>query len=116
MSLAEEYVRVIDNTHFEVDRKLVEKLQGNPALGGARFRPMVKDGKMQGVRVYALRSSGLAHSMGLRNGDTLVAANGVKLQSYEAGLELMGQLKSKDHWSVEIQRRGKPLTLNVDLK
>lgn len=115
-SLAEEYVRVIDSTHYEVDRKLIEKLQGNPMLGGARARPVVKDGKMDGVRLYAVRSTGLAHAMGLRNGDTLLAANGVKLKSYEAGLELMGQLKGRDHWSVDIQRRGKPITLTVDLQ
>jgi type II secretion system protein C len=115
-SLAEEYVRVIDSTHYEVDRKLIDKLKGNPLLGGAKARPVVKDGKMNGVRLYALRSTGLAHAMGLRNGDTLLAANGVKLKSYEAGLELMGQLQSRDHWSVDIERRGKPVTLTVDLQ
>ncbi len=115
-SLAQEYVRVIDSTHYEVDRKLIDKLQGNPMLGGARARPVVKEGKMDGVRLYAVRPSGLAHAMGLRNGDTLVAANGVKLKSYEAGLELMGQLKSRDSWSVDIQRRGKAMTLTIDLQ
>ena len=71
---------------------------------------------MQGVKLFAVRSAGLAHAMGLRNGDTLVAANGVKLQSMEAGLELLGQLKVKDHWSFDIQRRGKPVTLQVDFQ
>ena len=43
---------------------------------------------MVGVRLSAVRSKGLAHSMGLRNGDTVLAANGVKLKSLEAGREL----------------------------
>jgi general secretion pathway protein C len=115
-SVAAEFVRAVDDTHFEVDRKLIETLQGDPKLAGARARPVAKNGKMQGVRLFAVRSSGLAHAMGLRNGDTLVAANGVKLQSMEAGLELLGQLKVKDHWSLDIQRRGKPITLQVDFE
>jgi general secretion pathway protein C len=115
-ALAEEYVRVIDATHFEVDRKLVETLKGDPKQAGAMARPVVKEGKMQGVRLFAVRSSGLAHAMGLRNGDTLMAANGVKLESYEAALELMGRLQTKDHWSVDIERRGGPLTLSIDLQ
>lgn len=115
-SLATEYVRSVDPTHFEVDRKLIRKLQDNPALGGARARPISKDGHMDGVRMYGVRSNGLAHSVGLRNGDIIVAANGVKLQSMEAALELMGQLKTKDHWSIEITRANKPVTLQVDLQ
>jgi type II secretory pathway component PulC len=107
---------VIDATHFEVDRKLVETLKGDPKQAGAMARPVVKEGKMQGVRLFAVRSSGLAHAMGLRNGDTLMAANGVKLESYEAALELMGRLQTKDHWSVDIERRGGPLTLSIDLQ
>lgn len=115
-SLAEQYVRVLDETHFEVDRDLVGKLKGDPRLAGAQARPIAKDGRMAGVRLFAVRPNGLARAMGLRNGDTLVAANGVKLDSLEAALELMGQLHQKDHWSIDIERGGKPVQLQVDLK
>ena len=116
LSLADEYVRAVSDTHFEVDRKLVAKLQGNPLLGGARAQPVNADGKMRGVRLFAVRSKGLASSMGLESGDTILAANGVKLDSLESGLELMGQIKTKDHWNIEIERDGKPVQLQVDLQ
>ena len=115
-SLVEEYVRVVNETHFEVDRDLVGKLKSDPRLAGAHARPITKNGQMAGVRLFAVRPSGLAQSMGLRNGDTVVAANGVKLESLEAALELMGQIHQKDHWSIDIERGGVPVQLQVDLK
>ena len=115
-ALASEYVRSISDTHFEVDRGLIGKLQSSPHLAGARALPVHKDGAMTGVRLSAVRNKGLAYSMGLRSGDTVLAANGVKLSSLEAGLELMGQLATRDHWSIEIERKGKPIQLQVDLQ
>lgn len=115
-ALASEYVRSISDTHFEVDRDLIGKLQSSPKLAGARAMPIHKNGSMVGVRLSGVRSKGLAYSMGLRNGDRVLAANGVKLKSLEASLELLGQLKSRDHWSIEIERRGKSIQLQVDLQ
>ena len=115
-ALASEYVRSISDTHFEVDRDLISKLQSSPHLAGARAMPVHKDGAMTGVRLSAVRNKGLAYSLGLRSGDTVLAANGVKLSSLEAGLELMGQLSTRDHWNIEIERKGKPIQLQVDLQ
>ncbi len=115
-AFADAFVRAISDTHFEVDRELIGKVRGNPKLAGARAFPQHNNGVMTGVRVSAVQRKGLAHSMGLRNGDTIRAANGVKLTSIEAGLELMGQLATRDHWSFTVERRGKPMQLVIDLQ
>ncbi len=115
-SLVESYVRIVDETHFEIDRDLVAKLKGDARLAGAMARAASQNGAMTGIRLFAVKPSGLAHAMGLRNGDTLVAANGIKLSSLEASLELLGQLQQRDHWSFDIERRGKALQLQVELK
>lgn len=115
-TIADEYVRVVDATHVQVDRALVAKIQGNPGLAGARFRPMNKDGRLNGVKLYAVRNGSVAHKLGLRNGDAVLEVNSVRLNSMEAGLELMGELHTRDHWSFEILRRGKPVSLSVELQ
>lgn len=114
--LATEYVRSISDTHFEVDRDLIRKLQSSPHLAGARAMPLHKNGAMVGMRLSAVRTKGLAYSMGLRSGDRVLGANGVALKSLEAGLELMGQLGTRDHWNIQIERAGKPIQLQVDLQ
>lgn len=115
-SLVDEYVRAISETHYQVDRDLIGKLRANPRLAGARALPIYKEGAMVGVRLSGVRTNGLAHGMGLRSGDKVLAANGVKLSSLEAGLELLGQLPTRDHWNIAIERRGKPVQLQVDLQ
>lgn len=115
-SLASEYVRAIGETHYEVDRDLIRKLRQNPRLAGARALPLHSKGAMIGVRLSGVRTNGLAYGMGLRSGDRVLSANGVKLSSLEAGLELLGQLATRDHWSLEIERKGEPVQLQVDLQ
>lgn len=115
-ALVAEYVRAISDTQFEVDRDLISKVRANPRLAGANARPFHRDGAMVGVQVSSVRKGGLAHGMGLRSGDRILAANGVKLTSAEAGLELLGQLGVRDHWSFEVERKGSLVQLVVDLR
>jgi general secretion pathway protein C len=114
--LVEEYVRSTGKGTFEVDRRLIGELRGNPMLAGARATPVVSGGQVQGFKLYGVRSGSLAHSLGVRNGDQISKVNGTRLTSLDAVVATMGRLADDDHWSIELTRRGKPVELRYRLR
>ncbi|TMQ20542.1 MAG: hypothetical protein E6J91_03790 [Deltaproteobacteria bacterium] len=106
-------IRQIDETHYELKHSLVEKVLLNPMAmaKGARVVPSMKNGKPDGVKLYAIRpSSGFAR-LGLANGDTVVSVNKLRLDSADQALEIYTQLREAKRIDVEVVRRGKSLTL-----
>ena len=111
-------VRKVDDSTFEVDRALVEKVLSNPTAvaRGARIVPSVKNGQPNGFKLYAIRPSSVYAKIGLMNGDTLHAVNGFELNSMDKALEVYTKVRESSSLSVSITRRGKPVTLNYTIK
>jgi general secretion pathway protein C len=111
-------VKKIDDTTFEIDRDLVDKLLNDPALiaKSARIVPSIKDGKANGFKVYAIRPNSVYAKIGLQNGDTLHAVNGFEISSPDKAFEVYGKVKSANSLSVSVTRRGQPATLNYTIK
>jgi general secretion pathway protein C len=111
-------VRKLDDTTYEVDRSLVEKVLANPTAvaRGARIVPSVKNGQPNGFKLYAIRPSSVYAKIGLMNGDTLHAVNGFELNSMDKALEVYTKVRESSSLSVSITRRGKPVTLNYTVK
>jgi len=110
-------VKKIDDHTFEVDRSLVRDLVGG-AVGtsGARISPVTKDGKLDGLRLFGVRSGSVASALGLRNGDVLQAVNGQKIESINTMLELYSQLEKLNNVELAGTRGGKPMTLTLRLR
>ena len=111
-------VKKIDDTTFEIDRSLVDKVLANPTAvaRGARVVPSVKNGQPNGFKLYAIRPSSVYSKIGLMNGDTIHAVNGFELTSLDKGLEVYTKVKESTSLSVSITRRGKPLNLSYSIK
>ena len=111
-------VRKVDDTTFEVDRAVVEKVLSNPTAvsRGARIVPSVKDGKPNGFKLYAIKPTSVYARIGLMNGDTLHAVNGFELNTMDKALEVYTKVRESSSLSVSITRRGKPVTLNYTIK
>ena len=113
----EEGVKKIDDTTYEIDRSVVEKVIANPmAVRGARIVPSIKNGKPNGFKLYAIRPSSVYAKIGLMNGDTLHAVNGFELTTPDKALEVYTKVRESNSLSVNITRRGKPVTLNYSIK
>jgi general secretion pathway protein C len=54
--------------------------------------------------------------LGLTNGDTLSAINGMELTTADKALEVYTKLREATSLEVEIQRRGKPMTLKYSIR
>jgi len=118
MSLVDESVNKVDDSTFEIDRKLVDKITSNPALAarGARVVPSIKNGKTVGFKLYAIRPSSVFAKIGLMNGDTLHSINSFELTSLDKGLEIYTKVREANNLSVNITRRGKPISLSYRIK
>jgi general secretion pathway protein C len=111
-------IKKIDDTTYEIDKSLVDKVLANPmgVAKGARVVPAVQNGKPNGFKLYAIRPSSVYAKLGLTNGDTLSAINGMELTTADKALEVYTKLREATQLEVEIQRRGKPMTLKYSIR
>jgi general secretion pathway protein C len=111
-------IKKIDDSNYEIDKSLVEKVLLNPmaVAKGARVVPSMKNGKPDGFKLYAIRPSSAFAKLGLTNGDTLQSINGFELTSADKALEVYTKLREATSLEIEITRRGKPLTMKYTIK
>lgn len=111
-------IKKIDDSTYEIDRALVDKVLANPmaVAKGARIVPAVKNGKPDGFKLYAIRPSSVYAKLGLTNGDTLQAINGFEMTSADKALEVYTKLREASSLEVEVTRRGKPVTLKYTIR
>src|SRR5512140_3084650 len=111
-------IKKIDDSNYEIDKSLVEKVLLNPmaVAKGARVVPSMKNGKPDGFKLYAIRPSSAFAKLGLTNGDTLQSINGFELTSADKALEVYTKLREVTSLEVEVTRRGKPVTLKYSIK
>lgn len=118
MAAIDDGIKKLDDTHYEVDRGLVDKLLANPmsVARGARIVPSIKNGKSNGFKLYAIRPSSIYAKLGLMNGDTIHAVNGFDLTTPDKALEVYTKVKESSNLSVSVTRRGKPINLDYNIQ
>ncbi len=111
-------IKKIDESNYEIDKSLVEKVLLNPmaVAKGARVVPSMKNGKPDGFKLYAIRPTSAFAKLGLTNGDTLQSINGFELTSADKALEVYTKLREATSLEVEVTRRGKPVTLKYSIR
>lgn len=111
-------IRKISETEFEVDRSAVDKILDNQAdlMRSARIVPETKDGQTIGVRLFGIRPDTLLGQLGLVNGDRLETINDFNMASPEKALEAYARLRTANSLKVQVNRRGKPTTIELKIK
>jgi general secretion pathway protein C len=74
------------------------------------------DGKTVGIRLFGLRPDTLLGTLGLENGDRLETINGFNLASPEEALNAYARLRTANKLAVKLTRRGKPTTIDLNIK
>ena len=82
----------------------------------ARVIPSIKDGKSQGMKLYAIRGGSFPAAIGFKNGDLLTAINGLPMTDPEAALGAYGALRRADTLKFSIERKGQPVTLTLEIE
>lgn len=111
-------IKKVDDSNFEIDRDLVNELLENPmaVARGARIVPSIKNGKANGFKLYAIRPSSVYAKLGMMNGDTIHAVNGFELTTPDKALEVYTKVRESSNLSINVTRRGKPVTINYSIR
>ena len=116
-SIAKGIVKV-SATEFNIDRGVVDKILENQAdlMRQARIVPEQENGKMVGIRLFGVRPDTLLGVLGMENGDRLQTINGFDMASPEKALEAYARLRTADHLTVQVNRRGANTNLDYNIK
>lgn len=111
-------IKQLDATHYEIPKATIDLLLANPMAvsKGARIIPAITNGKPVGIKVYGIVQSSLWAKIGLANGDTVAAVNGLPLTDSEAALDIYAKLRDTKQLSLSLVRRGSPLVLTLTIK
>lgn len=107
-------IHKISDTHFSVERSVIDQVLEKQAelMRSVRVVP----GK-DGTGLYGIRPDSLLGMLGLENGDALQSINGFEMTTDPSkALEAYTKLRTSDHLTVSITRRGKPTNIDVDIK
>ncbi|MEM6955413.1 MAG: type II secretion system protein GspC [Myxococcota bacterium] len=108
----------VNDTTFNIDRSLVDTVLENQQelLRAARIIPHEENGRVVGVKMYGIRRNSLLGRLGVQNGDMLRTINGFDMSSPDSALEAYTRLRSADHLTLNIVRRGQPSTLDYNIQ
>lgn len=107
-------IHQITPTHYSVERSVIDQVLEQQAKLMRTVR--VVPGK-DGTALYGIRPDSLLGMLGLENGDALQSINGFEMTTDPSkALEAYTKLRTSDHLTVSIMRRGKPVNIDVDIK
>jgi general secretion pathway protein C len=69
-----------------------------------------------GIRLFGIRSDSLLGLLGIQNGDRLESINGFALGSPAEALEAYARLNRSPNLNLRLNRRGRPLGIDLHLK
>jgi general secretion pathway protein C len=111
-------IQKVSANEFNVDRQVVDKILENQAelMKSARIVPEQENGKVVGIRLFGIRPDTLLGTLGLENGDRLQSINGFDMASPEKALEAYARLRTADHLTVQVNRRGQNQNIDFNIK
>jgi len=101
-----------------VKREVLDRILANPMAiaKGARVIPAMKNGVAVGFKLYAIRPRTVWARLGFANGDTVTRVNGMDVSSPDKALEVYSKLRDAKVVTVDVERRGKPVVLEIRLE
>lgn len=111
-------IQRISANEFNIDRSAIDKMLENQAMlmQSGRMVPDTQNGQTVGMRMYGVRPDTLLGTLGFENGDRLEKINGFDITGVEKGLEAYAKLRTADRFSVTVNRRGQPSTIEYHIK
>jgi 3-methyladenine DNA glycosylase Mpg len=104
-----------DHTEIVVDRSAVDAIleRSFELTRGVQVLPEMKDGSVAAIRLMGIRRGSLLSALGLENGDSVVRINGQAMTTPEAALSFYSNIRSLEHFEIEITRAGKPARVEI---
>lgn len=111
-------VTQVDETHFEVQKNVVDQGMSNltSLLQEARAVPNFENGMPSGYKILQIQSGGLFDKLGIKNGDVITSFNGNPINDPGAAMRALGEIKTADRAQVTVKRGGRSMSLDYVLK
>lgn len=113
-----DFARQTGEKSFIVDQKKIQNAIENPnqIMTDARLLPNLVDGIQKGFILREVKTGGIYHSLGLRDGDVLLRINEYNINNPESGLQAFMALKGLERINLDIIRGGNNTTLTYLLR
>lgn len=111
-------IQRVSDTEFGISRSLLDRVLENRGalMRSARVVPQEVGGRVVGVKLYGIRRNSLLGRVGIENGDVLRSINGYDMSDPNSALEAYARLRSADHLTVSVERRGTPMSVNYNIR
>ena len=111
-------IQRLSANEFNIDRSVIDKVLENQAdlMRNARIVPEQENGKTVGIRMFGIRPDTLLGVLGFENGDRIQSLNGFELANPEKALEAYARVRTAEHLSVSIFRRGTAMNVDYNIK
>lgn len=114
----EQAITRVSDTQFTVQRAAMERAlaQQESIFRSARLIPDESNGSVNGMKIYGVRRSSVLGRLGINNGDVLGSVNGQPVTSADGLLEAYQALGRSGEFSINVVRRGTPMTLTYQVQ
>lgn len=105
-------------TAYAVDREIVDYYAKHLKEFDGLARTLAytdEDGNPSGFRITGMRCGNPLTQAGVKNGDIVTAVNGKRVNNTLQAASAYMKLRNEDHLSVELTRKGAPVTLEYDV-
>ncbi|HVK67472.1 MAG TPA: type II secretion system protein GspC [Polyangium sp.] len=111
-------IHKVSENQFDIERSVVDQILENQAelMRSARIVPEKEGDKVVGIRLFGVRPESLLGTLGLENGDRLQSINGFEMADPQKALEAYARLRTADKLQVSVNRRGKPMNIDFNIK
>ncbi len=110
-------IRKIGDHEYDLDRSALDYVLANQGeLMKVRIVPEKEGDRVAGLRMFGIRPNSLFSLIGMENGDRLNSINGFEMSDPQKALEAYAKLQRADHLTVSLQRGGKPMNIDFNVK
>jgi general secretion pathway protein C len=110
-------IRKVGEHEYDLDRSALDYVLANQGeLMKVRIVPEKEGDRVAGLRMFGIRQGSLFSLIGMENGDRLNSINGFEMSDPQKALEAYAKLQRADHLTVSINRGGKPLNIDFNVK
>lgn len=112
------FARKIGKGMYIVDQRRVQQAIENPTqmMTDARLRPHIQNGREEGFLLSEVKTGGIYHSLGLRNGDVLLRINEYDISKPEIALQAFTALRGMNRIQIDLLRAGSKMTMTYQIK
>ena len=115
----QEGVQKVAQDSYAIDRREVDHAINNLSELFTQVRAVpytLKEGVVQGFRLFQIKSGSLIDRIGLKNGDVIQRVNGVEISDPSTAFQLLQDLQGHPQVRVDVLRNQQPATLSYEIR